>query len=205
VTADGKVVFEGGHAWDRWNARHFAWKRTVDGDIKVGYALYGTFNIAFLENYANGNMRNLDVQYDVATRDQAVRLAKESFNVDTAVMTFQFLMFEPGAKLSYVGPVPDDAGNNAAYDELKVVFADPIRAGLEFHPIVDRATSMLVRIELFRVGATQKAGYVLKDWTTVAGLRFATARTNLGYAGETVAIKEIRVSAPDDSLFIAPL
>ncbi|MBS1121337.1 MAG: hypothetical protein H6Q90_3565 [Deltaproteobacteria bacterium] len=200
VTSDGKVLLEGEHAWDRWNARHFARLHKPDGNIKVGYQLYGSFAMGFMES-DNGKTRNLDDE----SRERAVKVAKEAFNVDTAVMSLQFLLFEPGAKLSYVGPVRDDAGNEAAYDDLQVVFADPLRENLEFHAIVDHTSHLIVRVEMMKPGVNQKVGYTLKDWTTVNGLKFATARTNLGYSGETTAIKDVKVSEPEDTLFITPL
>ncbi len=200
VASDGKVLLEAEHAWDRWNARHYGRLRKPDGDIKVGYALYGAFAMGFME-MENGKTRNLDIE----SRDRAVKVAKDSFNVETGVMALQLMLFEPGTKLSYGGPLRDDAGNDDAYDDLKVVFDDPLRQNLEFHAIVDRATSTIVRIEMIKVGEAQKVGFTLSDWTTVNGLKFATKRTNLGYSGEVTAIKDIKVSDPDDSLFIAPL
>jgi hypothetical protein len=200
ITSDGKVLLDGEHAWDRWNARHFARLKKSDGSIKVGYHLYGGFSMGFMEG-ENGKTHNLDDE----SRDKAVKVAQAAFNVDTAVMTLQFLLFEPGAKLTYVGPVRDEAGTEAAYDDVQVTFADPLRANLEFHAIVDHTSHMLVRVEMMKPGVNQKVGYTLKDWVTVNGLKFATSRTNLGYAGETTAIKDVKVSDPDDTLFIAPL
>ncbi len=199
ITSDGKVVLDGEHGWDRWNARHYAMLKKSDGAIKVGYHLYGSFSMAFMES-ESGKTRTLDTD----SVERAVKVAKAAYNVDTAVMALQFMMFEPGAKLSYVGPLRDDAGTDAAYDDIKVVFADPLREGIEFHAIVDHS-SVIVRIEMIKAGANQKVGYTLKDWTTVGGLKFATSRTNLGYSGETTAIKDIKVSDPEDTLFIAPL
>jgi hypothetical protein len=118
-------------------------------------------------------------------------------------MTMQFLMLEQ-VRVAYVGEAKDDAGEEKL-DELKVTFADPLRKELEFHPVVDRATNMIVRIEIFKAGTTQKVGYTLKDWTEVSGLKFATSRGNLGYSGETIVIKDIKISDPDDTEFIAPI
>jgi hypothetical protein len=117
-------------------------------------------------------------------------------------MTMQFLMLEPGTKLAYVGPQNDEAGKDS-WDELKVTFADPLRQDLEFHPVVDRATSTLVRVEIYK--GTQKIAYTLKDWVTINGLKFAANRVNVGYAAETIAIKDIKVGDPEDSEFIAPI
>jgi hypothetical protein len=200
VTSDGKVVLDGEEAWDRWNARHHGRLHRPEQDVVVGYELYGKFRMGFLEKVGHKT-----TTMDDDSRDKAVTAAQALFNVNTAVMCMQFLMFDPGAKLTYVGPVKDDAGTAEAYDDVKVMFEDPLRSNIEFHVIVDRKDSMILRIEMIKVGTTEKIGFTLKDWTTVNGLKFATSRGNLGYSGETTAIKEIKVSDPEDSLFIAPL
>jgi hypothetical protein len=71
--------------------------------------------------------------------------------------------------------------------------------------VVDRATNMLVRIEILKPGTQQKVGYTLKDWITVGGLKFATSRGNMGYSGESIVIKDVKVGDVDDSEFIAPI
>src|SRR5450432_3902259 len=139
---------------------------------------------------------------DQESRQKAVKTAQDRFDADTGVLCLQFLMFDPGATIAYVGPAHDDAGKDA-YDDLKITFADPLRSGIEFHAIVDRETNLIARVEMFK--GSEKTGYVLKDWKAFDGLKFATARTNLGYPGEITAIAEIAISDPDDSLFIAPL
>ena len=198
VTADGKVTLEAEQAWDRWNARHHGRVSIGEGSIVVGYELYGGFSMGFMEE--GRKKENLDD----ATRAKALAKAKAVFNVDTAVLTLQFLLLEPGATLKYAGPAKDEAGNEN-YDDVAVTFGDPLRKELEFHAIVDRTSHDLQRIEMLKVGTMQKVGYSLKGWTTVGGLRFATQRTNLGYSAETISIKDLRVSAPEDDLFIAPL
>lgn len=201
VTSDGKVVLDGEETWDRWNARHQGrLVRAGNPDVVIGYELYGKFSMGFLDK-GLGKTTTMDDD----SRAKGKKTLQERYNVDTAVLCLQFLMFEPGAKLAYGGSVKDDAGNADAYDDVKVTFADPLRENLEFHAIVDRKDSMLVRIEIIKAGTIEKIGFTLKDWTTVGGLKFASARTNLGYAGETAAIKDIRVGEPEDSLFIAPI
>jgi hypothetical protein len=198
VTADGKVTLDGEEAWDRWNARHHGRLKREATDIVVGYELYGGFSMGYGED---GKKKQV---LDDQTRARSVAAAKSVFNVDTAVLTMQFLILEPGAKLKYIGPAKDDAGNEN-YDDIAVTFDDPLRKELEFHVFVDRTSNLIQRIEMLKIGTQQKVGYTLTDWTTVGGLKFATSRTNLGYSGETTAIKEIRVSEPEDELFIAPL
>jgi hypothetical protein len=202
VTTAGKVSANGEHVWDRWNARHRGKLNHTDGSSTiVAYKLYGGFAMGFQQDKGEREVKH---NLDEAGRTKAVNIAKGVYNIDTAVMTLQFLMLEPGAKLGYVGQAKDEAGKDD-YDELKVTFADPLRADLEFHPIIDRTTNMIQRIEVIKIGQTQKVGYALKDWTTAGGLKFATARINLGDSRETIAIKDIKVGGVDGDLFIAPI
>jgi hypothetical protein len=198
VTADGKVTLDIEEAWDRWNARHAGALARGEGFIKVGYELYGKFSMGYQQ--MGQKKENLDDE----SRAKALTTARAVFNIDTAVLTLQFLMLDPGAKLKYVGPAKDDAGSEN-YDEILVTFDDPLRKELEFHAVIDRTSNLIARIEMIKTGTTQKVGYALKDWTTVNGLKFATNRVNLGYSGETTVIKELKVSDPEDELFIAPL
>jgi len=203
VTSDGKVSLDGEEAWDRWNARHYGRLHRSDGsDLVVAYDLYGDKAIGFVEVTTKFGRRQQKL--DDASRVKAVKIAQGAFNVDTAVLTIQFLLLEPGAKLAYVGQTKDDAGADH-YDEIMVTFADPLRSGYEFHTVVDRTSHLIQRVEIQKAGTNQKIGYTLKDWTTVGGLKFATSRGNMGYSGETIAIKDLKVSGPDDDLFIAPI
>jgi hypothetical protein len=202
ITTSGKLSADGEHAWDRWNGRHMGRLNRPDGSaIIVGYSLYAEKAIGFQQDKGEKEIKH---NLDEANRTKYVGVAKSVFNQDTAIMTMQFLMLEPGAKLAYVGQAKDDAGKDH-YDELKVTFADPLRSELEFHPIIDRNTNEIQRIEVMKVGATMKIGYVLKDWTTAGGLKFASSRQNLGDSNEITTIKDVKVSDPDDNLFIAPL
>jgi len=204
ITADGKLTLDVEEIWDRWNGRHLGRLFRTDGThMVVGYELYGDFSMGYVQQPGEKEIKH---NLDESGRATGLKIAKEVFNEHTAVLTMQFLMLEPGAKLAYVGTAKDDAGNlNENYDELKVTFADPLRAGLEFHPVIDRASNMIVRIELLKPGTTQTIGYTLKDWVTVGGIKFASNRGNMGYAGESIVIKDLKVGSVDDSEFIAPI
>lgn len=200
VTADGKQVVDLSHIWDRWNGRHLGRLHRTDGtDLVVAYELYGNFSMGYVQQPGEKEKKT---NLDEGGRNTGLKIAKEAFNEHTAIMTMQFLMLEPGTKLAYVGPQNDEAGQDS-WDELKVTFADPLRQNLEFHPVVDRATSTLVRVEVYK--GAQKIAYSLKDWVTINGLKFASNRGNVGYAGETIAIKDIQVGDPSDNEFIAPI
>ena len=201
VTSDGKQVSDVEQAWDRWNGRHYGKLAGPEQDIVVAYELYGDFAIGYAQH---GERRDKKQNFDEESRRKYVTIAKERFNQTTAVLALHLMLFDPGAKLEYVGPAKDEAGNEN-YDELKVTFEEPLRKGLEFRLVVDRGTNLPQRIEVFKAGTQEKIGYTYKDWTTVGGLKFATARGNLGYSGESIVVKDIKVGSPDDELYIAPI
>lgn len=198
VTADGKTI-EGIQAWDRWNARHYF--QLIEGGqtINVAYGLYSDFTMGFArEGHKTAQL------FDDASKQNFVKRGREQFNEQTGVMLIQFLMFEPGAKIAYVGQVKDDKDADH-YDELKVTFEDPARKSLEFHPVIDRNTNLLQRIELIKTGTTQKIGFTLDNWRDFGGMKFATKRVNLGYSSEITEISDVAVGDVDDSLYIAPV
>ncbi len=196
ISAGGEVKLEGEEAWDRWNARHWGHLHGNDGEVVVGYELYGTFKMGY--GVAGKHHEKLAPE----SLQTAIGVAKARFDADTALMTLQFLMLEPGVKLKYIGTAADDTGADAA-DDIQVTFTDPLRQGLEYHAIVDRATSTIARVEMIKAGTMQKIGYSLASWVTVNGMKFATARKDLG-SEETVAIKNLKVSEPEDELFVQP-
>jgi hypothetical protein len=198
VTADGKVTLDTEQAWDRWNGRHYG--RLVRGEqhLIVAYELYGDFSMGFAEENEGKKKQN----FDESSRTSAVKLARENFNLHTSVLAVHLMLFDPGAKLAYVGPANDESGNEKL-DELKITFDEPLRKESEFRLFVDRGTNLPHRVEI--VKGTEKVGFTLANWVTVGGMKFATTRGNLGYSGETVAIKDIKVSDPDDDLYIAPI
>jgi hypothetical protein len=192
ITNNGQVVLDADEAWDRWNARHYGRLRRDGGDVVVGYELYGTFTMAYAQQ--GKHAQTLDPQ----SRDQALGVARAAFHPDTTVLALQFLMLEPGVTLKYVGPTPEGA------DDIQVVFADPVRKEYEVHAIVDPKSSLLQRVEMIKAANGQKIGYTLTDWVTVNGMKFASKRTDMG-SNAAIAISNLKVSAPDDDLFVMPL
>ena len=201
VTSDGKPVSDVEQAWDRWNGRHYGRLKGPEQDIVVAYELYGDFAIGYAQT---GDRRDKKQNFDEESRTKYVGIAKERFNQSTAVLALHLMLFEPGTKLEYIGPAKDEAGNEN-HDELKVTFEEPLRKSLEFRLIIDRGTSLPQRIEVVKAGTLEKIGYTYKDWTTVGGLKLAAGRGNLGYSGEVIVVKDIKVGSPDDELYIAPI
>ena len=194
VAAGGQVALDGEEAWDRWNARFWGMLHRADGDVAVGYELYGTFAMGYQQRGKH------KAPLDAGGLAQALGVARAHFDRDTSMLALQFLMLEPGVKLAYAGPASDVT--NA--DDIQVTFADPLRHEFEVHAIVDRTSNLIARVELKKVATGQLVGYELADWVTVDGMKFASSRKDLG-SGDTVAIKDLRVSDPDDDLFVAPL
>ncbi len=186
-----KIARDGEEAWDRVNARHYGRLVQPGGDVVVGYELYGSHAIGYMQH--GQQHMNLDAD----SRAHAIAVARATFATDTALLTLPFLMLEPGTKLAYVGPAGDD-------DELAVTFDDPARTD-ELHVFVAHATSLISRVEIVKPGASQRTGYALDGWTDVAGMKFATTRKDLGDPSVTTTIKDLAISEPTDSLFIAPL
>ena len=194
ITSDGKVVVDGEEAWDRWNARFWGLLHRADGDVAVGYELYGTFTMGY------GQRGKHKMLLDADSLKQALAAARSRFDMDTASLTLQFLMLDPGTTLKYLGAAADTP--NA--DEIQITFADPLRRDFQFHAVVDRTSNQITRLEMTKAGTNQTIGYTLGDWVTVDGMKFATSRKDLG-SSDTIAIHDVRVSAPDDDLFIAPM
>ncbi|HEY4239539.1 MAG TPA: hypothetical protein VGM88_06970 [Kofleriaceae bacterium] len=200
---NGQAKLDGEVAWDRWNARHWAMLHRADGmDASVGYEIYGEFMVG----QTQPQKEKMTHPAHVMGHDEiahGVEVAKKRFNSDTGLLALQFVMLDPGATIKYVGPAKDVSGNETG-DELLVTFSDPARKDTDFHPVVDRTTNLITRIEMTHPGTTERSGYSLDQWTTVGGLKFATARKDLA-TSETVAITDLTVGAPDDNLFIAPV
>ncbi|MBA3539342.1 MAG: hypothetical protein H0T79_06910 [Deltaproteobacteria bacterium] len=196
VTLEGTVRSSGEHAWDRWNARHYArLDRPEGGGVSVMYDFFGDFNAAYTES-ASGIRQMLPSD----ERAAAITIARKAWGTDANIMCMPFLLEEPGTKLEYVDVVRD---GEAAYHHLKVTFdaKDTARTGLVFHVFVDQTSNLIYRVELER-GGGERIGYLLQDWTTVDGLKFPAVRKNIG-SGEIVTAKELTISEPQDSLFMA--
>lgn len=198
VTLEGAVSSSGEHAWDRWNARHHGRLDYKDGGgVVVMYELFGDFSAGYVES-----ARGFKTPMPSEERGDAIKIARKAWATDASIMCMPYLLQEPGAKLEYGGLVRD---GEAEYHDLKLTFdaKDTTRAGLVFHAFVDKTGDSIYRVEVERPGG-ERVGYVLADWTTVGGLKFPATRKNIG-TGEVVSSKDIKVSEPDDDLYIAPV
>ena len=195
VTNDGAPVASGEQAWDRWGGRHHGRLNTPQGEIVVMHELYGDARSAFVK----GDKMPED------DRDRAVASALERFRFDTAALCLQFLLKAPGVKLGYGGEKNDDAGN-PTLEEIKVTFdpKDTARDATTWYAVVDKATSVIARIELVQPGKpdTARIGYAPSDWVTVDGMKFPTKLQNIGMKSEVILFKDIKVGDPEEDLYV---
>ena len=195
VTNDGNPTASGEQAWDRWGGRHHGRLSTEQGDIIVMHELYGDSRSAFIDK---NRMPDDDT-------DKAVKRALERWNFDTAGLCLQFLVKAPGVKLSYGGEKQDDAGQ-PTLEEIKITFdpKDSARDATTWYAIVDKATSVISRIELVQPGKpdTARIGYQLLDWVTVDGMKFPTKLQNIGLKSEVIVFKDIKVGDPEEDLYV---
>ncbi|CAN5923779.1 hypothetical protein BH11MYX3_BH11MYX3_00380 [soil metagenome] len=198
VMLDGKATMSGEQAWDRWNERHWAkLDRTGGGAFAVIYDVYGAHEIGYIVGRTGG--RTVVPSGEAV---EGVKIARKAWQRDMTATLAPFLMFEPGAKLELVGMVKD--GEVEMY-ELKLAFDpnDTARAGLEVHLYCDKDKFLVSRVTV-RNAAGELSGYTLGNYQAAGGLQIPTERKNLGN-GETTTLTDVKVSAPDDDLFIAPV
>jgi hypothetical protein len=201
VTHDGKPIIEGEQAWDRWNGRHYARaKRGEEGDLVVIREIYSTVENAYLDPGQGKNMKKLD-----GGSDNAIKMAKDRWEFDTAVMFMPFLLEEPGAKLEYVEEMQGEDGKPA--DIIKVTFdpKDKTRTS-EYRIAVSRETNQIVRFEIHKAGTpdTERLGYAVTSWLDAGGLKYPGQLENLGLKGEVITFASLSSGEPDENLFIPP-
>lgn len=194
VTNDGAPVASGEQAWDRWGGRHHG-RLNGAHEIVVMHDLYGDNRSAFVDDNKMGE----------DDRDRAVASALERFRFDTATLCLQFLLKAPGVVLAYGGEKQDDAGN-PTLEEIKITFdpKDSARDGTTWYAVVDKATSVIARIELVQPGKpdTARIGYTPSDWVTVDGMKFPTKLQNIGMKSEVIVFKDIKVGDPEEDLYV---
>jgi hypothetical protein len=194
ISNDGKVA-SGEQAWDRWGGRHHARLHLEQGDIIVMRELYGDSASAFV---GKNRMPEDDT-------NRAVKTAQGRWDFDTAMLCMQFLIKAPGVKLSYVGEKMDDA-NQPTLEEIKLTFdaKDATRDGTTFYVVVDKASSVISRIEMVKPGQpdTARIGYQLLDWVTVSGMKFPGKLQNIGLKSEVITFSDLKAGDPEEDLYV---
>jgi hypothetical protein len=196
VAHDGKQVIDGEQAWDRWEGRHHARAHRGDGDIVVMRPLYDTGGTALMDN----GKRLVKLEKGAA---ESLAAARERWEFDTSILFMPFLLEEPGTLIVYEAEHNGDDGK--PHDVLTVTFPkDPTRTSL-FHVWVSRETNMIDRMEIQKAGKTDVLGYSLTDWHEGGGIKYPGKLQNLGFQGEVITFKDLKVSEPEDELFVPPL
>jgi hypothetical protein len=199
IIVDGKPGTSVEQAWDRWNARHWAsLDREKGGAFAVMYEIYGNYAAGYIVGREKGGKEVVGS----GEAAEGVKVARKAWQRDSTVTLAPFLMYEPGAKLEYMGMVKD---GDLELHEIKVTFAaeDTARKGIELHIYADKDKFLVQRV-MVTTPEGDRIGYSLGAYQAFGGLQIATERKNLG-TGETVKVSDVQVGAPDDDLFVAPV
>jgi hypothetical protein len=194
VSNAGKVVIDGEEGWDRWNARHYGKVFGDHGDVVIKREIYGDH----LEAYGEAGGRREALGPDDAK--QALKIAQDRWQFDTVALCAPFLIEEPGTKLGYGGQAPGDTGQTLETITIAFDANDSARAGTSYQIGIDPATNQVARVEVVKTGGN--LGYKLAGWTDVNGLKFPTTANNIGLATEVITFKDIKISDPEDSLYV---
>jgi len=192
ITNDGKPVFDGEEAWDRWNARAYGRLIQSEADGVVRREIYGEGHEAYAE------MAGRKQKLEPKDTEAALKVAVERWQFDSAVLCAPFLLEEVGSHIDYVGKAQGDAG---PLEVLKLTFDpnDKARAGTAYQIDVDPTTFMIARIEIIKEGGN--IGYKSSGYIDVKGMKFPTVENNIGLPGEVFTFKNIAIGEPDDALY----
>jgi hypothetical protein len=200
-TDKGEVKSWFRHAWDRWNGRHHfepVDPATGDSPYMVMYDVFETDS----QGYAGDGRAPLMG----ADRDKAVALARARLQEEGYLLTAIHKLKDPGVSLQYTGQAPEnilDSGQcKPQCDQIKVSF-DPA-VGKDTYYVYVNTESKMPEV-LRRESPEARFALALTDWTTVAGLKFATKLTNIAGPNEVFQIADLEIGEPDDSLYIPPV
>jgi len=194
VTNDGKVVLDGEEGWDRWNARQYGRLIGDHGDVIIHHEIYGDKDEAYGES--GGKREDLSPQ----DMPQALKVAVERWQYDTAALCMPFLLEEVGSRLTYVGQAAGDDGKPLEVLKLEFDPKDKARTGTAYQVDIDPATNVIARIEVVRAGGN--IGYKVGGWTDVKGMKFPSTMNNIGLPGEVISFKKVEIGDPEDSLYV---
>jgi len=197
VANNGQVVIDLDEAWDRWNGRQYGRLHRDPQDVVVMRHLYDDDGGAYV---------GTKTLHKITGSDEATAMSEASkrWQFDTAALSMQFLLEEPGVKLAYSGETAGDAGK-PPLDDIAVTF-DPKDATrtTAYHVVVNRETHQIERIEIVAADHPDqgRVAYHLAQWQDVHGLKFPTVLENVGLKGEVISFKDIASSEPDETLYV---
>jgi hypothetical protein len=212
LAADLKSHVE--HAWDIWNGRHRCevvematyTKPTAENphpdEPGTVLAMYDLFDVDSASGYA------LNDKGQEMSGDDRRNLKKTCFNIWKAE-SYQLTMFhklkDPGVMLHYEGQLKDQEVKGVGTvckggcDTIKVSF-DPAVGTDSWWVHVSTTTHLPEVVESQAKGG--RIGFVVSDWTEVAGLKFPQKLQNAGLPDEVLQMSDIQIGEPDGRLYI---
>jgi hypothetical protein len=201
------------HSWNIWDGQH----RCEVADMTTYQApsaekpdpdpptwiivMYDLFDVDSGSGYST-------VDGNEVAADDRKKFKKQCYTVWKA-QSYQLAMLhklkDPGAKLSHEGELAatelKDIGTvcKDGCNSIKVSF-DPAVGTDSWWVHINKATSMPEMLEM--QVAKGRIGFVLSDWTEVAGLKFPQKLQNAGLTTEIFQMSEIQIGDPDARLYI---
>lgn len=201
VLVDGNVNSIKLHSWDRWNGRYQLVGLSGAFRGKGMFDLYAEKGIAWSIDEEGNPTQRIPTSDARSLLDEGRKLAA----LDSYRLCLPFKLKDPGVHLAWVEERPGKDG--AGYDVIKMTYDPGVgpEPGDVYYVVVDKATHLVDSIEYVAAGKPDslRLGYKWSDWSDVSGLKFATKRQNLGYAGEVIQYEQIKVSdTPDEELYV---
>lgn len=207
-TLDGQLKAWFRHTWDKWNGRHrfemlslesYA-KAKAAGDDKlrkwyvVMYDLFDHDNKGYAE-YMHKPVSRKDVR-------ELVARAHKRWMEDHYQLAFHYKLKDPGVILKSVGTLDEKNGQGVckpSCDTIKVTFEASVGSDT-YYININSKTKLPEIVE--KQSANGRLGYILSDWISVGGMKFPGKLQNIGNKGEIFTISNVKVSEPDDFLFV---
>lgn len=196
------------HTWDRWNGRHrfettdlAEYKKAEEAgrlqEVKWVVAAYDLFDRQSTAWATYGGFLVAD-----ADRDRLASDAYQRWQADSYLLALPHKLRDPGVVLSYVGEAQEANGKcQGGCIVVKVSFAPEVGTDVYFVNI-NKGTNLPDVVE--KQTAAGSLAYAVEAWADAGGLKFPAKLRNLG-ANETISFENVRVAAPDDSLFRKPV
>jgi hypothetical protein len=212
-TMDGQLKAWVRHSWDIWNGRHRC--ELADMSTMVAPSEENpspdppTFSIAMYDLFdahsTSGHATYGGKAVDSNARQKIKANCYNLWQQQSYQLAGIYKLKDPGVKLEHVGQMKDVATKTGATvctpacDSIKVTFAPEV--GKDTYWVHVNTQSKLPELVEKQVEGGRLT-YVLSDWTTVGGLKFAQKHQNAGLPGEVFTMSQIKIGAPDDSLYI---
>lgn len=210
---DGELKSWARHAWDIWNGRHrceLADMSTMTAATpenpspdppKFSVAMYDLFDHKGKGGHATYGGKEVGSDDRVKIKSNCYLLWRQH----SYQLAMPFKLKDPGVKLEDAGQLKDVNTKtdttvcSPSCDSVKITFAPEV--GKDTWWIHINSDSKMPELIEKQVEGGRLA-YVLSEWTTVNGLKFALKHQNAGLPGEVFLVKGVQIGAPDDGLYI---